>query len=333
MPRWQPTGAICPLLTVNCLCYRCAHWTAAAWATSHATARCCSIRYAGQENLGSSRGTLGVCSSAVCMLAAACRTHARGTPQLLPSRFACGHPAGPVLRTRAVGGAAGRGRPLGLQRKLMPPAAACSAADACFKLALTCVVLHRRSSSVCTHAACRPIRNTRALNHHATLPCLPADCGSAVRGACGGACLARGAAPTPQPCKPGANGLTAAAAVWMRLPASGCCHRYHHCAAPPVVPTRTCPPIWSLANRPTRNPCPSCPQLAHDEAWQRLQQDAFARAQGRCEVTSAFLESPAAAVVPRWQCDEPARVLRLVGLRAEAPGVQQASWVGWAGFG
>ncbi|PRW60715.1 single-stranded-DNA-specific exonuclease [Chlorella sorokiniana] len=91
-----------------------------------------------------------------------------------------------------------------------------------------------------------------------------------------------------------------------------------------IVTQPTVPPVevhaWPAALRPHLN---LASQLARDEAWQRLQQDAFARAQGRCEVTSAFLESPAAAVAPRWQCDEPARVLRLVGLRAEAPEVQQ----------
>ena len=97
-----------------------------------------------------------------------------------------------------------------------------------------------------------------------------------------------------------------------------------YCTVAPLLPPHPLSPL--SASLPS-----TTPQLARDEAWQRLQQAAFAHAQGRCEVTSAFLESPAAAVVPRWQCDEQARLLRLIGLRAEAPEVQQV-WLGVCGL-
>lgn len=106
-----------------------------------------------------------------------------------------------------------------------------------------------------------------------------------------------------------------------------CCSNppFLYCTVAPLLRPHPPSPL------PTFLPSPT-PQLARDEAWQRLQQAAFAHAQGRCEVTSAFLESPAAAVVPRWQCDEQARLLRLVGLRAEAPEVQQVSGLGCVGL-
>lgn len=54
-------------------------------------------------------------------------------------------------------------------------------------------------------------------------------------------------------------------------------------------------------------------------AWAALKQRVLAAAGGRCAVTGA----PLAAVHERWAFDDASRVLRLAGLRAAAPEVQQ----------
>lgn len=62
-------------------------------------------------------------------------------------------------------------------------------------------------------------------------------------------------------------------------------------------------------------------------AWAALKQRVLFAASGRCAVSGA----PLAAVHERWAFDDDARVLRLAGLRAEAPEVQQVGRAALAG--
>ncbi|KAL4427468.1 hypothetical protein ABPG77_000757 [Micractinium sp. CCAP 211/92] len=79
------------------------------------------------------------------------------------------------------------------------------------------------------------------------------------------------------------------------------------------------PPAEVLAFPASLQPHVSLGLHLEGPAWAALKQRVLAAAGGRCAVTGA----PLAAVYERWAFDDASQVLRLAGLRAAAPEVQQ----------